>query len=253
VLWTGFHNLSGSRRSDVEHVLSAYDRALDALSTALARAAWPRICAAGRASRIQEDALTMSASPAFDLTDKVAVVSGALGLLDASTALRWPQLGPRRGHRLSADGLGALAERLVEARAAMPWRCQPHQAAGRRDRLRDAVLGRFGAHRRLGLTTAAIAEQVRTIRRRRVAFRKTTRRDRFRRRARRQVTGVSPVLSAARQYIGSGEAADDHPMWCLLRVVAPNQTFTGVPTARRRLEGRRYPATKVRCFNLRDF
>jgi glutamate-1-semialdehyde aminotransferase len=38
VLWTGFHNLSYAHgEAEIEHVLSAYDRALDALSTALAQ------------------------------------------------------------------------------------------------------------------------------------------------------------------------------------------------------------------------
>ena len=38
VLWTGFHNLSLAHgEAEVDHVLAAYDRALDALSTALAK------------------------------------------------------------------------------------------------------------------------------------------------------------------------------------------------------------------------
>jgi glutamate-1-semialdehyde 2,1-aminomutase len=38
VLWTGFHNLCLAHgESEIDHVLKAYDRALDALSTALAR------------------------------------------------------------------------------------------------------------------------------------------------------------------------------------------------------------------------
>jgi glutamate-1-semialdehyde 2,1-aminomutase len=38
VLWTGFHNLSLAHgEPEIDHVLAAYDRALDALSTALAR------------------------------------------------------------------------------------------------------------------------------------------------------------------------------------------------------------------------
>lgn len=38
VLWTGFHNLSFAHgEAEIDHVLAAYDRALDALSTALAK------------------------------------------------------------------------------------------------------------------------------------------------------------------------------------------------------------------------
>jgi glutamate-1-semialdehyde 2,1-aminomutase len=38
VLWTGFHNLSLAHgEAEIDHVLAAYDRALDALSTALAK------------------------------------------------------------------------------------------------------------------------------------------------------------------------------------------------------------------------
>jgi glutamate-1-semialdehyde aminotransferase len=37
VLWTGFHNLCLAHgEAEIDHVLKAYDRALDALSTALA-------------------------------------------------------------------------------------------------------------------------------------------------------------------------------------------------------------------------
>jgi glutamate-1-semialdehyde aminotransferase len=40
VLWTGFHNLSFAHSdADIEHVLKAYDRALDALASALSRGA----------------------------------------------------------------------------------------------------------------------------------------------------------------------------------------------------------------------
>jgi glutamate-1-semialdehyde 2,1-aminomutase len=42
VLWTGFHNLSLAHgEAEIDHVLQAYDRALDALSTALARGKLP--------------------------------------------------------------------------------------------------------------------------------------------------------------------------------------------------------------------
>src|SRR5882672_9794592 len=81
-------------------------------------AAWPRICAAGPCKPYSGRRADMSASPAFDLTDKVAVVSGALGLLGREHCAA---LAAARARvvvtDLSADGLGALAERLVEGGA----------------------------------------------------------------------------------------------------------------------------------------
>jgi len=196
----------------------------------------------------------MSAATAFDLTDKVAVVSGALGLLGREHSAALAAAGASVVVTdLNADGLGALADRLLEGGArdvlAVP---ADITKAGDVDGLRDAVLARFGRIDVL-VNNAAIDDKFGSNAAEESRFENYSV-ERFRRQLDVNVTGVflcCQRLGSLMAQRGSGSIINVASTYAL---VAPNQDlYRRADGTQAFWKGAAYPASKGAVLQLTRF
>jgi NAD(P)-dependent dehydrogenase (short-subunit alcohol dehydrogenase family) len=196
----------------------------------------------------------MSAVSAFDLTDKVAVVSGALGLLGREHCAALAAAGARVvATDLSADGLEPLAERLRQSGApdalAVP---ADVTKAGDVDALRDTVLARFGQIDVL-VNNAAIDDKFGSNAAEESRFENYAV-ERFRRQLDVNVTGVflcCQRLGSVMAERGSGSIINVASTYAL---VAPNQDlYRRADGTQAFWKGAAYPASKGAVLQLTRF
>ncbi len=196
----------------------------------------------------------MRVSAAFDLKRKVAVVSGALGLLGREHCAALAAAGARVvATDLNTDGLEALAERLRQSGApdtlAVP---ADITKATDVDALRDAVLARFGQIDVL-VNNAAIDDKFASNAAEESRFENYSV-ERFRRQLDVNVTGVflcCQRLGSVMAQRGSGSIINVASTYGL---VAPNQDLYRLEDGTQAFwKGAAYPASKAAVLQLTRF